>query len=107
MDEADLDERAYVRYTFPAKPSWDMDVAVFVTNRWHGTIVSCEEITPEWFPIAEVPLDRMWDDARYWQPQVLAGDWTDGELLDVDIVFNDDCLTVASSTITRRARAHS
>jgi 8-oxo-dGTP diphosphatase len=81
-------------FTFPARPSWDQTATVFVTDRWQGRPTSTDEITPEWFTLDALPLDRMWDDAKYWLPRVLAG-----ERLAVDIVFADDCRTVASAVI--------
>jgi 8-oxo-dGTP diphosphatase len=93
--ESDVRHRADVSFAFPARPTWDQTAAVFVADHWRGQPTSTDEITPEWFAIDALPLDRMWDDAKYWLPQVLAG-----ERLVVDIVFADDCRTVASSSIT-------
>ena len=94
VDADDLQHRADVVFTFPARPSWDQTAAVFVTDRWHGEPRSTDEITPEWFALDALPLDRMWDDAKYWLPRVLAG-----ERLRIDIAFGDDCSTVTVATI--------
>lgn len=94
VSKDDLQHRADVVFTFPARPSWDQTAAVFVTDRWHGEPRSTEEITPEWFPPDALPLERMWDDAKYWLPRVPAG-----EHLRIDIVFGDDCRTVTAATI--------
>jgi len=94
VDEDDLHHRADVRFSFPARPSWDQTAVVFVADRWRGEPVSTHEITPEWFATDALPLDRMWDDAKYWLPQVLAG-----ELLAVDIVFAADCRTVTDAAV--------
>jgi 8-oxo-dGTP diphosphatase len=94
VDESDLAHLADVAFSFPARPSWDQTAAVFVADRWRGDPVSTDEITPEWFAFDMLPLDRMWDDAKYWLPRVLAG-----ERLHVDIVFADDCRTVRDATI--------
>ena len=32
-----------------------------------------DELDPEWFELSSIPFDEMWDDARRWLPQVLAG----------------------------------
>lgn len=98
--EADLQHRADVVFTFPARPSWDQTAAVFVTERWHGEPHSTDEITPEWFTLDALPLERMWDDARYWVARVLAG-----ERLRIDIVFGDDCRTVEAATIEPLGRS--
>lgn len=94
VEESDLRHLADVVFTFPARPSWNQTAAVFVADRWHGEPTTTDEITPEWFALDALPLDRMWDDARYWLPRVLAG-----ERLHVDIVFGDDCRTVTGATI--------
>ena len=93
VEEDDLHHGADVGFTFPARPSWDQTAAVFVTDRWHGKPESTDEITPEWFALDALPLDRMWDDAKYWLPRVLAG-----ERLRIDIAFGDDCITVTAAT---------
>jgi 8-oxo-dGTP diphosphatase len=94
VEEDDLRHRADVAFTFPARPSWNQTAAVFVASHWHGEPAITDEITPEWFALDALPLDRMWDDARYWLLRVLAG-----ERLHVDIVFGDDCRTVTDATI--------
>lgn len=94
VDEGGLRHRADVGFTFPARPSWDQTAAVFVADDWHGNPVSTDEITPEWFALDALPLERMWDDAKYWLPRVLAG-----ERLRIDIVFADDCRTVTNATV--------
>jgi 8-oxo-dGTP diphosphatase len=44
-----------------------------------------------------LPLDEMWDDARYWLPKVLAG-----ERVRVAAVFAPDCATVATIEVGQR-----
>lgn len=73
IDPAELDYRGHLQWRFPFKPRWDMDVDVFVADRWSGTPAASEEITPAWHPIDDLPLDAMWDDARHWLPDALAG----------------------------------
>ncbi|MDF1862675.1 MAG: NUDIX domain-containing protein [Verrucomicrobiales bacterium] len=46
---------------------------VFQGTGFEGTPTETREAKPEWFPIAEIPLDRMWADDRYWLPDMLAG----------------------------------
>ena len=60
-------------YLFPHKPAWSQRSNVFVTDRWSGTPRESDELNPEWFTIARLPVDDMWDDARHWLPGVLAG----------------------------------
>jgi 8-oxo-dGTP diphosphatase len=46
---------------------------VFTAASYRGTPTETDEAIPLWFPISSIPFDRMWDDDRYWLPQVLAG----------------------------------
>ncbi|MCU1529060.1 MAG: hypothetical protein JWP75_2823, partial [Frondihabitans sp.] len=50
-----------------------------------------DELDPEWFDLDKLPLDEMWDDAKYWLPGVL-----DGGQVSREFVFADDLATVAS-----------
>jgi 8-oxo-dGTP diphosphatase len=99
---SDLRELATVVFRFPARPKWDQSVAVFASDRAAGEAFETDEIAPAWFPVERLPFEDMWDDARYWLPQVLAG-----EEVTADIVFADDCETVAEATvITHRSEPH-
>lgn len=87
----DLHQAGKVRFRFPAKPSWNQEVAVFTTTTWRGSPAPSEEITPHWYALDQVPLEAMWDDARHWLPGVLAG-----QAVDLTITFHTDNRTVAS-----------
>jgi 8-oxo-dGTP diphosphatase len=90
-----LRRAAHITFLFPARPAWDMTVAVFISGAWCGEAVETEEIRPTWFPVAALPLDRMWDDGRYWVPRVLAG-----ERLRATFSYAPDLETVADAAIT-------
>jgi 8-oxo-dGTP diphosphatase len=85
---------AHVTFLFPAHPSWDMDVEIFTTTKWAGEAAESEEIRPEWFPVAALPFDRMWQDAGHWLPRVLAG-----ERLTATFTYGEDNETVATASI--------
>lgn len=70
---------------------------VFRGSGFEGTPTETREAKPEWFPIDELPLDRMWADDRHWLPQMLSGKrfqaWFrfDGEtMLSKEVRFADD-----------------
>lgn len=46
---------------------------VFTGSEFEGVPEETREAKPEWFPIDEVPYDRMWADDAHWLPQVLRG----------------------------------
>ena len=74
VDADALTENAYITFLFPFQPAWDMTVNVFTTADYDGDPAETDEIRPEWFAVTDLPLDRMWDDAKHWLPRVLAGD---------------------------------
>jgi 8-oxo-dGTP diphosphatase len=90
----DLREAATLTFRFPAAPAWDMRVVVFLADRFTGEARECEEIAPRWYPLDDLPERDMWDDNRYWLPQVLAG-----QRLRADFVFAPDGQTVAEARV--------
>jgi 8-oxo-dGTP diphosphatase len=89
-----LREAAQITFLFPTRPALDMTVEVFTSGTWRGEAAETEEIRPEWFPVAALPFDRMWDDGRQWVPRVLAG-----ERLRATFSYAADCETVAVAAI--------
>ena len=86
-----LQHMASIEFRFPSRPSWDQTAQVYLTSAFEGEPTESDEVSPRWFAEDELPFGRMWDDARYWLPAVLAG-----QHVDVTITFADDCATVAS-----------
>jgi 8-oxo-dGTP diphosphatase len=80
-----------VTFRFPARPEWDVYVAMFTCERFEGELVETDELAAVWHPLAAVPYALMWDDAKYWMPLVLAG-----RQVDAEITLNDDNETVAA-----------
>lgn len=89
-----LREAAQVTFLFPVRPRWDMIAFVFMSAEWTGEPVETPEIRPEWFDVTDLPLDRMWDDAKRWLPRVLAG-----ERLGALFTYAEDCETVAAAAL--------
>lgn len=89
--QEELAHAGVVEFIFPARPEWNMSCRLFTSRQWEGEPGESSEIIPEWFDTAELPIDRMWQDAEHWLPPALAG-----ALIDVVIVMNDDNETVAS-----------
>lgn len=52
---------------------WRMYVHAYICDEWEGEPVETEEMAPEWFKISNIPYDNMWQDDRFWIPQVLEG----------------------------------
>ena len=89
VEPEDLRAAGVIAFRFPTRPEWDMAVAVFTGERFAGEPVETDELAPVWHPVDALPFDRMWDDAKHWLPQVLAGGTFNAE-----ITLNDDCETV-------------
>ncbi len=76
-------------YLFPHRETWSQESSVFVCTEWIGTPRESEELNPEWFDVATLPVDEMWDDARHWLPGVLAG-----TPVRATFTFGEDLMTV-------------
>lgn len=62
----------YHEFRFPDGTP-DMRVHVYLCTAWDGEPFESEEMAPHWFKTSEIPYDEMWQDDRYWLPQVLEG----------------------------------
>lgn len=91
VDATELKSAGIVKFYFP-KEHWNQEVHIFLVTEWVGKPEESEEIAPKWFPVDELPLDEMWDDAKHWIPKILAGEEITGEFL-----FNDDLSAIDSS----------
>jgi 8-oxo-dGTP diphosphatase len=83
----------FIRYAFPYRENWSQDSTVFVVDAFTGTPMESDEVVPDWYDVTELPLDGMWDDAKYWLPQVLAG-----ETVHASFTFGEDLKTVSDSS---------
>lgn len=70
---AALTRIAELDYTFPHRPEWSQRSTAFLAREWAGDPVPSRELIPSWFPLAALPLDQMWEDARLWLPRALSG----------------------------------
>lgn len=78
-----------ITFRFPFQPEFDHFVHVFLVRVWHGEPVESREILPNWFPLCEIPFDRMWQDDAYWLPIVL-----NGKTISAEFEFGEDNETV-------------
>ena len=46
-------------------------VHVFISDGYEGELKETEEAKPIWFPVKNLPYDKMWEDDKYWLPIVL------------------------------------
>jgi len=86
---SDLQPFGVLTYLFPHREAWSQVSNVFVCSEWTGTPRESDELNPVWFDVDALPIDEMWDDARYWLPQVFAG-----IAADATFTFGPDLKTV-------------
>ena len=69
----DIKEVGVLNFTFPHNSEWDQNVHIFLVKDWDGEPIESEEMLPKWFNIDEIPFNKMWEDDKYWLPEVLNG----------------------------------
>ncbi|MDD4903282.1 MAG: 8-oxo-dGTP diphosphatase [Candidatus Bipolaricaulis sp.] len=79
VSPADLVPAGRLTFFFPFRPEFDHDVHIFRVHAWRGEPRESEEMRPKWFPVGEIPYDRMWQDDGHWLPAVLEGEVVEGE----------------------------
>ncbi|MCL4371820.1 8-oxo-dGTP diphosphatase [Candidatus Marsarchaeota archaeon] len=61
-------------FDYPGKEAeLNQRVHVYLVYEWRGEPAESEEMKPEWVGIGKIPLGLMWDDDKYWLPQILQG----------------------------------
>jgi 8-oxo-dGTP diphosphatase len=74
VDAAALELLGALTYLFPTKPEWSQVSRAFRVVGDFGDARASDELSASWVAVSEVPLDLMWDDAKYWLPGLLGGD---------------------------------
>lgn len=85
---------AALTFEFPAHPDWNLALEVFTSRAYGGVLAPSAELNPWWCPVAELPLERMWDDDNYWLARVLQGEQLRGRF-----VYATDDTTVATAEL--------
>jgi 8-oxo-dGTP diphosphatase/2-hydroxy-dATP diphosphatase len=49
-----------------------LEVHVFRSDSFEGTVVETDEMRPRWFSLSDIPYDEMWVDDQYWLPLLLS-----------------------------------
>lgn len=69
----DLEQHGELEFIFPDQ-SINNHIHVFIAKEWEGEPVDGGEGELRWFKISELPLEKMWDDDKYWLPGLLSGE---------------------------------
>ena len=65
------------------EPHHSSDIHLFKIVDFEGEPQKTQEIEPAWFPIVDIPYDKMWEDDKTWLPRII--DWeTD---IEYDVIF--------------------
>ena len=72
-------------YFASGKSDWDQQVSVYLCKKWQGEPTETEEMKPKWFNVADIPYESMWQDDKYWLPEVFAG-----KTVEAQFTFDDN-----------------
>lgn len=61
---------------FKGEPETDV-MHVYLSEDFEGEPIETDEIKPEWYPITNLPYNKMWGDDEHWMPEVLRGNKID------------------------------
>jgi 8-oxo-dGTP diphosphatase len=68
---------SFFKYNKRVNPDWIAHL--FLTREFRGTLKESKEGLLRWFPVAEPPLDEMWEDDRHWYKHAVEGTRFRGE----------------------------
>lgn len=89
------DHRATILFRFPARPASDMDCQVFLATSYDGKPAASGELEPHWYPVADLPVEQMWQDAEHWLPRIIGG-----EMFTATVIMAQDNLGVTTVRIS-------
>ena len=81
---------ARITYPFVGRPELSQRSHAFLARRWDGELRASEELDATWWPLAELPVERMWSDAALWLPRALRGEFVEATF---EIGPHDDVLS--------------
>jgi len=75
----DLLKLGILEFTFPDK-SDILEVHVFKSSTYEGSVGESEEMRPKWFEEDRIPFSQMWNDDQYWFEYLLNNKKFTGEI---------------------------
>ncbi len=69
----DLQKMGEIEFIFTTQEENNNYCHIFISRQWHGEAEDKGEGRLKWFAIDDLPLDKMWDDDKYWLPDLLRG----------------------------------
>ncbi|XP_046427331.1 oxidized purine nucleoside triphosphate hydrolase-like isoform X1 [Neodiprion fabricii] len=69
-----------LEFKFEGDPTL-LEVHVFETHEYHGSVIESEEMLPKWYNLKNIPFKNMWLDDEHWFPYMLRGEFFKGHFL--------------------------
>lgn len=74
VEALSIKELGFIEFVWPEiKKDFNTICHIFLINDWSGQEKESEECRPSWFAFDQIPFDQMWDDDKYWYPDMLQG----------------------------------
>lgn len=68
----DLIKAGEFTFIFPeSQKQFNQVVHVYLIRKWQGNPTNSDEMLWKWFSFEKIPYERMWDDDKYWLPEIL------------------------------------
>ena len=83
VGEEILEQVGLVKFYFDGNQLFECHV--FLVREWQGEPLESDEMKPHWFPVSQLPFEKMWVADSKWVPLVLAG-----RKLEAEVIFNTD-----------------
>ena len=88
-----LTSLARISYPFVNRDALSQRSFVFSTRVFSGEIRESGELSASWWPVTEIPYERMWADAKLWLPRALSGEFIEATVVmgESNEVLSHDC----------------
>lgn len=93
IESSDLSALGCIRYPFVNRDGLSQRSFVFSTRIFSGDLRNSRELRASWWPLEEIPYERMWSDAKLWLPRALSGEFIDATIVigESNEVLSHDC----------------
>ncbi len=75
IEIGEVEEIAYLEFNFPHKSEWTFQNHVYTCKDYKGEPFDTGEGELRWFKKKDIPIEKMWDDDRYWIMDALNGEF--------------------------------
>jgi len=68
-----LQTKGCLEFVWPEIPNNNNLCHLFTVEEFEGDFIESEECRPQWFNLDQIPYEEMWDDDKFWFPDLLSG----------------------------------